>query len=76
MQLRWLVKEHPQGCWEQFLSADQSEVLWEKVIVAGASHGSFRYEPVRRYLFTHPVTEVGKPAAPAADCRMDHPDGG
>jgi len=191
MQLRWLVKEHPQGCWEQFLSADQSEVLWEKVIVAGASHGSstaarfakevkvarvvmlcgprdqdqdwqalpsatpaerffgfshlldagwtrdhycrswallglvdfgdivnvddatppygnsrqlvsgadvggdvnrahsavqpggaspqaadgsFRYEPVWRYLFTHPVTEFGKPATPAADCRMDHPD--
>jgi len=39
-QLRWLVKEHPQGRWEQFLSEDESEVLWEKVIVAGASHGS------------------------------------
>jgi len=38
--LLWLVKENPQGKWEQFLTDDQSEVRWDKVIIAGSSHGS------------------------------------
>ena len=38
--LLWLVKENPQGKWEQFLTADQSEVRWDKVILTGSSHGS------------------------------------
>jgi hypothetical protein len=38
--LVWLARENPAGQWDQFLSADGSEVLWDKVIIAGASHGS------------------------------------
>lgn len=38
--LIWLTQENPQGQWQQFLTADQSAVRWDKVIVAGASHGS------------------------------------
>lgn len=38
--LIYLAKEHPQGKWEQFLSEDQSSVRWDKVTVAGSSHGS------------------------------------
>lgn len=38
--LHGLVRMHPQGDWKQFLSSDGSEVRWNKVIVAGASHGS------------------------------------
>ena len=36
----WLDREQPQGRWGQFLSADGKGVQWEKVIVAGASHGA------------------------------------
>jgi len=38
--LKSLVKTHPQGRWDQFLTRDGSKVRWEKVIVSGASHGS------------------------------------
>ncbi len=38
--LLWLSQEHPRGRWEQFLSDDKSEVRWERVIIAGSSHGS------------------------------------
>ena len=36
----WLDREQPQGRWGQFLSADGKGVQWEKVIIAGASHGA------------------------------------
>jgi len=38
--LLWLSKEHPEGKWEQFLTQDRSEVLWENVIISGSSHGA------------------------------------
>jgi len=38
--LHGLARMHPQGDWKQFLSSDGSEVRWNKVIVAGASHGA------------------------------------
>jgi hypothetical protein len=38
--VNWLAKEHPQGRWEQFLTADRKGLQWDKVIVAGSSHGS------------------------------------
>jgi hypothetical protein len=38
--LKGLAQRHPQGDWKQFLSSDGSEVRWNKVIVAGASHGA------------------------------------
>jgi hypothetical protein len=38
--LVWLSKNHPQGKWDQFLTDDQSSVRWDKVTVAGSSHGS------------------------------------
>jgi hypothetical protein len=36
----WLDREQPDARWSQFLSADGKGVQWEKVIVAGASHGA------------------------------------
>lgn len=38
--VRWLSQEHPQGKWEQFLTDDGQGLRWERVIIAGSSHGS------------------------------------
>lgn len=38
--VRWLAKENPQGRWDTFLTADQQGLRWDRVIIAGASHGS------------------------------------
>jgi len=38
--------------------------------------GKARYEPVWRYLFTHPVGEVGEPAPADPDCLQEHLLGG
>ena len=38
--VKWLAVHHPEGKWEQFLNADRSDLLWEKVILSGISHGS------------------------------------
>ena len=38
--VNWLAKENPDGHWDQFLTDDKSDLRWEKVIVAGISHGS------------------------------------
>jgi len=38
--VKWLVKENPQGKWEQFITADGKGIEWSKVIITGSSHGS------------------------------------
>ncbi len=38
--VKWLAKEQPQGRWEQFIAADGAGLIWEKVIIAGSSHGA------------------------------------
>lgn len=38
--VKWLVKKNPEGKWEQFLTADRGDLLWDKVILSGSSHGS------------------------------------
>lgn len=38
--VQWLRDEQPQGNWEQFLNEQQDALLWDKVILAGSSHGS------------------------------------
>ena len=38
--LLWLAKKHPAGKWNQFLTADRKNIRWDKVIMAGSSHGS------------------------------------
>ncbi len=38
--VQWLAKKNPEGKWDQFLNADQNDLRWEKVIMAGSSHGS------------------------------------
>lgn len=38
--LLMLSKEYPKENWSQFLSKDKSEVAWDKVTLAGISHGS------------------------------------
>jgi len=41
-----------------------------------AADGTLLYEPVWRYLFTHPVGEVGGEVPRDPSCRQDHPLGG
>lgn len=38
--VKWLAKENPEGNWRQFLTVDQSDLRWDKVILSGISHGS------------------------------------
>lgn len=38
--VKWLTKENPEGNWEQFLTTDGNDLLWDKVILSGISHGS------------------------------------
>lgn len=38
--VKHLSKTHPAGNWQQFLTQDGNGLRWDKVIVAGSSHGS------------------------------------
>jgi len=38
--VKWLAKENPQGRWQYFLTSDGKELRWDRVIMAGSSHGS------------------------------------
>lgn len=38
--VNWLAENHHEGKWEQFLTDDRSDLLWDKVILSGISHGS------------------------------------
>lgn len=38
--VKHLSNKHPQGKWEQFLTADGGGLLWDKVIITGSSHGA------------------------------------
>lgn len=38
--VKWLAKEHPAGRWDQFLTDNQRDLHWDKVILCGISHGS------------------------------------
>ena len=38
--VKWLAKENPQGRWEFFLTNDKQGLRWDRVIMAGSSHGS------------------------------------
>ena len=38
--VKWLARENPPGRWEYFLTDDQRGLRWDRVIIAGSSHGS------------------------------------
>lgn len=38
--VKWLAKQNPQGRWEYFLSEDGGGLRWDRVIIAGSSHGA------------------------------------
>ena len=38
--VKWLDRENPQGNWRQFLAPGGRDLIWEKVILSGISHGS------------------------------------
>ena len=38
--VKHLAKSNPQGKWDFFISADGNDLRWDRVIVAGSSHGS------------------------------------
>jgi len=38
--VKWLDRENPQGNWKQFLTPGETDLIWDKVILAGISHGS------------------------------------
>lgn len=52
--VRWLATQNPQGGWNYFLSVDGKDLRWDRVILAGSSHGSTtaarwaKYQPVDR----------------------------
>ena len=75
--LLWLDREHPQGNWGQFLTADREDLRWDKVTLAGISHGATTaarlavHRPVDRVvMFSGPrdntETWQGGPSATAA----------
>ncbi|MCE9608548.1 MAG: hypothetical protein K8U03_26990 [Planctomycetia bacterium] len=38
--VKWLAKENPQGRWDYFITDDGTNLRWDRVILAGSSHGS------------------------------------
>ena len=38
--VKWLAKENPPGRWDYFLTDDGQALRWDRVIMAGSSHGS------------------------------------
>jgi len=38
--VKWLARENPQGRWSDFITDDQKNLRWDRVIMAGSSHGS------------------------------------
>lgn len=38
--VKWLSKNNPQGNWSYFLTPDGNNLRWDRVILAGSSHGS------------------------------------
>ena len=38
--VKWLAKENPPGRWDYFLTEGGLELRWDRVIIAGSSHGS------------------------------------
>lgn len=38
--VKWLAKENPQGGWKYFLTSNGQGLRWDRVIMAGSSHGS------------------------------------
>ncbi len=38
--VQWLSRENPEGKWDQFLTLDRKGLRWDRVIMAGISHGS------------------------------------
>ena len=38
--VKWLAAKNPQGRWDYFLTDDGASLRWDRVILAGASHGS------------------------------------
>jgi len=53
--LLWLDRENPAGNWKQFLTADSADLQWDKVIMAGISHGS---TTAARFAVHRPVDRV------------------
>ncbi len=53
--LLWLDKENPEGRWAQFLTEDRQDLRWEKVTLAGISHGS---TTAARFAMHQPVDRV------------------
>jgi len=53
--LLWLDREHPEGRWAQFLTDDRKDLRWEKVCMAGISHGA---TTAARFAVHKPVDRV------------------
>ncbi len=53
--VKWLAKENPQGRWDYFLAADGQSLHWDRVIMAGSSHGS---TTAARFAIHQPVDRV------------------
>ena len=38
--VKWLAQKNPPGHWEYFLTEDQKDIRWDRVIISGSSHGA------------------------------------
>jgi hypothetical protein len=53
--VKWLAKENPQGGWEFFIADDRKGLRWDRIIMAGSSHGS---TTAARFAIHQPVDRV------------------
>ena len=77
--VKWLDKENPQGKWDHFINSTKDGLRWDRVIMAGSSHGSTtaarfaKHQKVYRVvMFCGPRDQYeswqGLPSATEANC--------
>lgn len=59
--VKWLHRENPEGNWKQFLTRDGKGLLWDKVILAGISHGSTTAARMARHVRVNRVVMFSGP---------------
>jgi hypothetical protein len=53
--VKWLARENPQSRWDHYLTDDSKSLRWDRVIMAGSSHGS---TTAARFAIHHRVDRV------------------
>lgn len=61
MFIKWLSTNNPEGNWQQFLTPDGNDLRWEKVTLAGISHGSTTAARLAKHLRVDRVVMLSGP---------------